>query len=95
MIFQTHLVGHKGSVASAQFTFDSRQIISGSSDRCVKIWDVEKGICTISPLVLLRPLSLAQHNVMWTPFASGVRTIMCASKVMDIANLGRGLLASG
>lgn len=64
-----NLLGHKGPVVSAQFTFDSRQIISGSSDRCIKLWDVEKGIC--------------------------VRTIMCASKVMDVAALGRGLLGSG
>jgi WD40 repeat protein len=43
---QNNLLGHKGPVVSAQFTFDSRQIISGSSDRCIKLWDVEKGICT-------------------------------------------------
>ena len=40
------LEGHSFPVHSVAFSPDGRQIISGSSDRTVKIWDRESGACT-------------------------------------------------
>eukprot|EP01090_Pellita_catalonica_P006306 TRINITY_DN16510_c0_g1_i1.p1 TRINITY_DN16510_c0_g1~~TRINITY_DN16510_c0_g1_i1.p1 ORF type:complete len:437 (-),score=76.35 TRINITY_DN16510_c0_g1_i1:133-1260(-) len=40
------LTGHRGAVGPAQFSLDWKNVVSGSKDRTIKIWDLEKGFCT-------------------------------------------------
>lgn len=37
------LEGHRGSVSTVVITPDSKCIVSGSSDTCIKVWDLESG----------------------------------------------------
>jgi WD40 repeat protein len=37
------LVGHDDEVTSTSFSLDGKRVVSGSLDKCVKIWDVETG----------------------------------------------------
>ena len=39
------LVGHDGDVTSVCFSPDGKQLVSGSSDRTVRLWDAETGAC--------------------------------------------------
>lgn len=38
--------GHKDTVSACKFSFSKKSVISGSLDRTLKFWDIEKGICT-------------------------------------------------
>ena len=37
------LIGHTGGINSCAFSFDGKQIVSGSSDNTLKIWNAETG----------------------------------------------------
>ena len=37
--------GQQGSVASVAFTADYRQVVSGSEDKSVRVWDLASGEC--------------------------------------------------
>lgn len=37
--------GHKEYISSNIFSFSKKQIITGSLDRTIKFWDIEKGVC--------------------------------------------------
>ncbi|KAF9330294.1 hypothetical protein BGZ91_000195, partial [Linnemannia elongata] len=39
------LTGHIGKVFSARFNPDSSKVVSGSHDRTIKVWDLQKGYC--------------------------------------------------
>ncbi|KIK24665.1 hypothetical protein PISMIDRAFT_645323 [Pisolithus microcarpus 441] len=41
---QQALEGHTGGVNSARFSSDGKRIVSGSSDKTVRIWDAERGV---------------------------------------------------
>ena len=43
---QQRLLGHQGAVHSICFTPDSKQLVSGSEDRTIRVWDIEQGIQT-------------------------------------------------
>jgi WD40 repeat protein len=45
------LTGHEHSVLCVAFSPDGRQIVSGSSDRTIRLWSVRSGIQIISPLL--------------------------------------------
>lgn len=38
--------GHKDVITANIFSFSKKQIITGSLDRTIKTWDMEKGLCT-------------------------------------------------
>lgn len=40
------LEGHSDSVRSVAFSHDSQQIVSGSDDGTIKVWDCKSGACT-------------------------------------------------
>jgi len=40
------LEGHSSEVNSVAFSHDGLQIVSGSSDNTIKVWDTASGICT-------------------------------------------------
>src|SRR5262249_51230381 len=35
--------GHKGNVSSVAYSHDGTKLISGSADKCIRIWDAAKG----------------------------------------------------
>ena len=39
------LTGHAGSIYSARLSPDSKSLVSGSTDRSLKIWDMNRGVC--------------------------------------------------
>ena len=39
------LIGHNNAVFSVAFNTDATQIVSGSADSTIKIWDSETGLC--------------------------------------------------
>ena len=44
MVWQVHtLTGHSRAVWSVSFSLNGKRIVSGSSDKLVKIWDAETG----------------------------------------------------
>lgn len=40
------LTGHMGKVMGARFTVDSKRVVSGSHDRTIKVWNLDRGYCT-------------------------------------------------
>ena len=38
--------GHKDMITSNKFSFTKKSIITGSLDRTIKFWDIEKSICS-------------------------------------------------
>jgi len=38
--------GHIGKVFSAKFSPDSTKVVTGSHDRTIKVWDMNRGYCT-------------------------------------------------
>lgn len=51
---ETRFCGHSLGIEALCFTPDSKQLVTGSHDHTVKLWDVEKGAClrTATPLSL-------------------------------------------
>lgn len=47
---QNACTGHKGAVNSAAFSPDGKQIVSGSDDSTVRVWDAETGETIVGPL---------------------------------------------
>lgn len=39
------MTGHTGGVWSCQVTDDGQLVVSGSTDRTVKVWDMNTGMC--------------------------------------------------
>jgi autophagy-related protein 16 len=39
------LVGHLSKVYTAQFTYDNERTVTGSHDRTIKLWDLQKRLC--------------------------------------------------
>jgi autophagy-related protein 16 len=48
--------GHKDTINANKFSFAKKCLITGSLDRTIKYWDLEKGICTKTVI-----LSLSTH----------------------------------
>ena len=50
--------GHTGEVTSVAYSPDSTQVVTGSADKTVRVWQVASGECTatlqVSPLVVRR-----------------------------------------
>ena len=44
-ICETILEGHNNKVISIDFSPDGDKILSGSSDKTTKIWDLKSGLC--------------------------------------------------
>jgi WD40 repeat protein len=44
------LRGHEGTVTSVSFSPDGKQIISGSADATIRMWDADSG-ALVSPLI--------------------------------------------
>jgi WD40 repeat protein len=40
------LNGHKENINACKLSFSKKQAITGSLDRTIKFWDLDKGICT-------------------------------------------------
>lgn len=38
--------GHKDTISACKFSFSKATVLTGSLDRTIKVWDIEKGICT-------------------------------------------------
>ena len=38
--------GHKDTINANKFSFSKKSVITGSLDRTIKFWDLEKGICS-------------------------------------------------
>ena len=38
--------GHKDTVSACKFSFSRKSLFTGSLDRTIKFWDLDKGICT-------------------------------------------------
>ena len=45
--------GHSGDVYSVAYSPDGRQLLSGSKDKIVRVWDVATGQCTATLQVSL------------------------------------------
>ncbi|MBT4865284.1 MAG: protein kinase [Planctomycetaceae bacterium] len=58
-----NLRGHTGSVLSVAFSSDGRQIVSGSSDKTLKVWDTETGQETLT----VKGHTGAVHTVAFSP----------------------------
>jgi WD40 repeat protein len=67
------LRGHEGAVTSVSLSPDSRRIISGLSDRTIRVWDVKPGIA-------LRALHNHEHDVQCVTFSADGRRIASGSK---------------
>ena len=65
------LTGHMGKVMSAAFTPDSHHLISGSHDRTLKIWDLNKGYCSKTLFTFSSPNDLTLLQTGGDVFASG------------------------
>jgi autophagy-related protein 16 len=46
--------GHKDIISACRFSYSKKNVLTGSLDRTIKFWDIEKGICT-------RTVSLLPH----------------------------------
>jgi autophagy-related protein 16 len=64
------LSGHMAKVMGARFTNDSRRVITGSYDRTIKIWNLERGYCTATIYAFAQCSDLAL-NADATIIASG------------------------
>jgi len=42
--------GHKGAANSVSYSLDGNQIVSGSGDKTIRIWDAKDGRCVVGPM---------------------------------------------
>ena len=53
-------LGHSSTVMALQL--DLEKIVSGSGDRCIKIWDIETGNCTSTLLKHKEPIMSIKND---------------------------------
>lgn len=105
------LHGPRRAVVCADFSHNNNLVLGASADNNIYVWNYGQDRVAINLLGHTRSVAAAHFTADSRFIISGssdrcikiwdaekgicVRTIMCASKVMDVAPLVRGLLASG